>query len=706
MKTLFTFIAFLVMPLMAFSQHVSHIDSLYASLRAVSGVDRVDVYNALAWEYRKSYPDSTIYYGNQALYLLKELKIEGKKAQSLNYIGIAYHYKGDQVRSFDYYHMAMDEAIQHGDSIQYAHSLNSLGRLFLTQGDFLKSYDYYFTALGIFEELNDQEGLSYSYKSLSDLYQTQNNYAKAQEMSEKAFNIRLATGNVPGQISMLIELAQIQEYNKNYEKAFDYYLQAKVKAESINDGINIASINVGIANLYFAQEKYPESLIFAKKALNLAGDTKNLHLVALIYLQLAKIYYEERDFALAELYFKQALKASEKSREYSLRQEAYYFLSEICKSRGDIACSYENFQHSVKLRQILNDAEAARSIERLESRLEIEKRERENELLKANQARDQAMIDRQRTYNVALIIIVLAVVSLVINLWITSMRRRVDNQKLQRKNDHIAVQREEITQQNRKINQQNKELQKHNKALAELNKEKDTLMNIVAHDLKSPFSRINGIGELLTLSGLNEEQRNYVALLKSIAQSGIDLIRDLLDVNAFEYDRRKPEISKVDLHDLLIEKMKGFYADAKSKYIELKMEGADSPVFIKSDKIYLSRILDNLISNAIKFSDPGKPVILKAGRSDNHVFISIKDFGQGFSDEDKIHIYQKFTKLSAQPTAGESSNGLGLAIVKTLVDRLGAEIELETEVGKGSEFTIKFTPTRQEVTYENLISQN
>lgn len=687
-------------------QHVHYIDSLYLQLQKSDGLSRAEVWSALAWEYRKSYPDSTIHYSNMAIDLLRSQEPPHNAAMPLNFIGIAYHYKGDQVESFDYYHMAMDEAIRFGDSLQYAHSLNNLGRLFLTQGDFLKSYDYYFTALEIFEKMGDKDGQSYGYKSLSDLYQTQNNYEKAMEMTEKALKIRLDMGNLPGQISLLIELAQIHEHNGNYDKAFDYYLQAKVKAESINDVINIAAINTGISNLYFVQEKYPEAFIFAQKALKLVADSQNLNLAATIYLQLGKIFYQQNDFSQAEYYFRKCLATSEKSREFALRQEAYFFLAEICEARKDIRCSYENFQQYARLRQIMNDTEAARSIERLEARLEIEQREKENELLKANQARDQALLDQQRTYTVALVIIVLAVLALVINLWITSTRRRHDNQKLKRKNDHIAVQREEITLQNRKINEQNKDLQKHNRALADLNNEKDTLMNIVAHDLKSPFNRIKGIAELLSLTKLNEEQRGYVSVLRSITQGGLDLIRDLLDVNAFEYDRRKPEITRVDIHDLLLEKIKAFYADAKAKFIELKMEDADVPVFIESDKIYLSRILDNLISNAIKFSDAGKQVILKTGRVEKYVYISIKDFGQGFTDEDKQNIYRKFTKLSARPTAGESSNGLGLAIVKTLVDRLDARIELRTEAGEGSEFIIKFPVSKPEATFENLVSLN
>ncbi|MBL6448188.1 tetratricopeptide repeat-containing sensor histidine kinase [Fulvivirga sp. 29W222] len=671
-------------------QNISQIDSLYSALKRVKGVEQIDIYNALAWEYRKSHPDSTVYFSNKAIGLTKILKFEGKIAKSLNYIGVAYHYKGDQVKSFDYYNLAVEAAIRHNDSSQYAHSLNNLGRLFSTQGDFVKSYDYYFTALEIFERLNDKEGLSYCYKSLSELYQTQNNYKKALEMSQKALEIRLGTDNIPGQVSMLLEMAQIQEHNKNYEKAFDYYLQAKVKAESIDDFINIANINIGISHLYYIQHKFPEALIFAQKASNMAGNTGNLNLLSRIDTQLGKVYFIEENFDKARHYFSKVLETASRSRELMIQLDAYYYLAEICEQKGDVNCAYENFQRYAEVKQALNNAEMARAIERSEARLEIEKRDKENELLLANQARDQAVIDRQRTYNVTLVVIVVAIFALVINLWVTSRKRRRANEKLHQKNIHIARQQEEIREQNDMINAQNKVLHKHNQDLAELNNEKDTLMNIVAHDLKSPFNRIKGIGELLLLSGLTAEQRNYVKLLKSISQSGIDLIRDLLDVNAFEFDKRKPEISKVDIYSLLLDKVKGFYADAKSKQIELRLEGGESQIFINSDKVYLSRVLDNLISNAIKFSDPGNPVILSVGRTENYTFISVKDFGQGFTEEDKQNIYKKFTKLSAQPTAGESSNGLGLAIVKTLVDRLEAEIELKTEIDKGSEFIIKF----------------
>ena len=115
------------------------------------------------------------------------------------------------------------------------------------------------------------------------------------------------------------------------------------------------------------------------------------------------------------------------------------------------------------------------------------------------------------------------------------------------------------------------------------------------------------------------------------------------------------------------------------------------------DADYLGRIVDNLLTNAIKFSNRNSTVDVAAGKSNDQIWISIKDKGQGFSDKDKRDLFQKFKKLSSQPTAGESSNGLGLAIVKTLVDRMKGTIELISEKGKGSEFMIRVPASGKQI---------
>jgi signal transduction histidine kinase len=176
--------------------------------------------------------------------------------------------------------------------------------------------------------------------------------------------------------------------------------------------------------------------------------------------------------------------------------------------------------------------------------------------------------------------------------------------------------------------------------------------------------------------------------MNDATQSGLDLIKDLLDVHMLE-ENVEPTHSNFDISQFLLEKVGAFRPAAESKNIHLHIARVESER-IDLDADYLNRILDNLLTNAIKFSPKDSAIEVSAGRADNHLWISIKDQGPGFSDRDKQFIFQKFKKLSARPTAGETSNGLGLAIVKTLVDRLKGKIELISVQGKGSEFVIRF----------------
>ncbi len=681
-----------IAPLLSFSQNTVRIDSLAEVLESVGKRDTsiVDLYLQLGWEYRKSSPDSTILYSQKALELIERLNATNGIANAYNNLGIGYHYKGDNVKSFEFFSEALNQAKEYKDTLQYGHALNSLGRLYMSQGDFIKSYDSYFEALKIFQRMNDQGGIGYCYKSLAELYQTQNNFEKALEMSEKAFHIRVETNNLRGQISILIEIAGIYQQKQNFDKAFDHYLQAKVKAESIDDRISIASIDLGISKLYFEKDKYDESLIFGLKAQDEAGRTSNLDLLGKIQLQLGKVYFEQNKLPKSELFLNQVIKNTELGKEISLQRDAYYYLSEIAKKEQNIAESYDYFLRYSELDQALNSAEVARNIERLEAKFEIEKKDREYELLLVQQARDEAVISRQKIQNIALLATVVVVSTLLIFIWVMNNKRKAANLKLREKNEEIDAQREEIGRQNDYINNQNDKLQKRNTDLAQINQEKDTLMNIVAHDLKSPFNRIQGISELMKLSGLSDEQKNYNALLQDVSQSGINLIRDLLDVNSFEDGNQRKDISEVDAGDMLLEKAKYFYADAKAKNIEVITHVQDSHAHLMTDRVYLSRILDNLISNSIKFSNRDSQVVIGATKENDKIKIVVEDSGLGFSIEDKKHIYKKFTRLSAKPTAGESSNGLGLAIVKTLVDRLEGEIILDSSPGKGSKFTLLF----------------
>jgi signal transduction histidine kinase len=671
------------------AQNRTVIDSLKTSLINSSPSTKITVYNQLAWEYRKSYPDSTVIYSQKAIQLSKSgPELVGEIVKSLNFRGVGHFYKGENIKAFEYYQQAKDSALLYGDSLQYGYSLNNIGRLFFNQGNYVAAYDNFFRALEIFKAINDSVSLSYGYKSLAELYQSQDNFEKTLEMSLKTAEIRKSFNDPSGIISIYLEIADIYGKMENYNNSLKYFTQAYEVASKIDDEANLAIIKLSIARMNTERGQLGIALTNATEALESASNAKNVNLIIQIYSLLGEIHFYRNDNNQAKNYF---LKVNElaTNNDITFKQDAYFYLAKIYEKQGYTKEAFEYFKNYSALREKTENVNTAREIERLEGRLELDVKETENQLLKQNEETYKQVIQKQKAFNLALTATVILTIILLAIIWITANRRRKHNKILHLKNSKIEEQQKHITLKNKEIKAQNDELTIQNKELDDLNNEKDSLLSLVAHDMKAPFHRIKGLAELLRLSGLNEEQSQYVSMIRNNAKHGGYLINDLLDVNSTSTEKDSFETEKIDLKNLLEHTVSNFVVELTNKEIECKIE-CEPDIYIRTNRTYINRILENLVSNAIKFSNLESEVILRAGNTKKDFWISVKDFGPGFTEEDKRNIFMKFKKLSAKPTGGESSNGLGLAIVKTLVERLNGKINLETKVGEYSEFTLYF----------------
>ncbi|MEO1049968.1 MAG: tetratricopeptide repeat protein [Bacteroidota bacterium] len=690
MRGLFLYIVLLtcLSPIVS-AQNLSTIDSLKLELKRSSDDQKPEILNQIGWEHRLSHPDSTIFYCQKAISAAEVLKQPIEATKALNFIGLAYVYKGSYGDSYDHYTRALEQATVINDTAQIAYAYNNLGRLYLYHADPIKSYDYFFNALNLFEQLGNKKGMGYCYQSLVNLYDLQNDNKKAIEMAQNALDIRIELDNKRGQVSSYQELAFIYQKIDLLDSAQAYYLKAQSVAASIDDRISLAEVDLGLAHLYLTRNELPAALTTAEEALAVSQSANNRDLTSRIYLELGKIYLAQQRLDEAEYYLTLVTEFSKKAENFQIEKDAYYCLSRLYEQQNRKELALNFYQKYVVVKDSLRNVDNARAIEKLEARLEIEKRENESRL---RHAEHLLIIKQEKAKNIGLLVITGLILILLGFVWYNSKKRKIANRVLCYQKEKIEMQSGEIRKQNGKINEQNEKLKRRNDELAELNAEKDNLMSIVAHDLKSPFNKVKGLLELIKLSGsLNDEQSNYLTITKEVSLTGVNLIRDLLDVNEFGVEAKELQITKIDASKYLAEKIESYKAEFDFKNIKVHLTHSDEKVEVNLDELYFSRILDNLISNAIKYSEANTNVYLSAYYEDGHAHISIKDEGQGFSEEDKKHLYKKFQKLSAQPTAGESSNGLGLAIVKILVDRLGGEIKLISEKGKGSEFIISFS---------------
>jgi signal transduction histidine kinase len=235
------------------------------------------------------------------------------------------------------------------------------------------------------------------------------------------------------------------------------------------------------------------------------------------------------------------------------------------------------------------------------------------------------------------------------------------------------------------------------KKLIDLNKEKDLLLSMVAHDLRTPLHQIKSLIYLLDIPSLEltDEQEAFLIQIGDSADRMSEMIGSMLNTHALENKELDLSPKIVDVVKLVHYVANSFDFTASEKNIKITVEAQNGNHFIEVDKNYIIQILENLISNAIKFSDKGSVVRLQVHTHQKQTYIAVVDHGPGISEEDQEKMYGKFQRLSAKPTAGESSIGLGLSIVKKFVEAMNGEIHCKSKLGEGTSFTINFATKEQ-----------
>jgi signal transduction histidine kinase len=210
----------------------------------------------------------------------------------------------------------------------------------------------------------------------------------------------------------------------------------------------------------------------------------------------------------------------------------------------------------------------------------------------------------------------------------------------------------------------------------------------VSHELKIPMTSIKGYTDLLKLVGpLNEQQEQFVGIIRGNVERMSTLVSDLSDISRMETGRLKVELSIIDLRLLLPETLLNLRGQIEAKGQALTFELPDGLPPVRSDEIRLMQIIGNLVSNAHKYSPPGTPITVSGRAEGRNVRLSVQDRGYGMSPEDQAKLFSQFFR-SEEPNIREQTGwGLGLHITKRLVEILGGEMRVESELGKGSTFS-------------------
>ncbi len=241
-----------------------------------------------------------------------------------------------------------------------------------------------------------------------------------------------------------------------------------------------------------------------------------------------------------------------------------------------------------------------------------------------------------------------------------------------------------------KIKSKKKQVEEANKRLEAVSQEKNKYIGIAAHDIRNPLGNIYLLTNLLlndkSRSTLNLQQIEFIQLINKVSNSALSLLNNILDIAQIEAGTLRLNKEKQDYIGYLQEVIQMNQHIALQKGQTIKLVTSQPSIMLSFDKTYMSQVLLNLLTNAIKFSYKDALIQVVVTLQQGQVLTQVIDKGVGIREEDKERIFQPFEKAKNLPTAGESSSGLGLAIVKKVVEAHDGTIGVESEYNKGTTF--------------------
>ncbi|MBQ4267001.1 MAG: HAMP domain-containing histidine kinase [Clostridia bacterium] len=208
----------------------------------------------------------------------------------------------------------------------------------------------------------------------------------------------------------------------------------------------------------------------------------------------------------------------------------------------------------------------------------------------------------------------------------------------------------------------------------------------VSHEFKTPLSVIQNYATMLQDPELDEEKKQeYARVLCDTSKNLSELVSNILKLNKLENQQIFPEKKPFNLSEQLCECMLVYEAQFEKKKLEIELD-LDENLIIKADYDLLMHVWHNLFSNAIKFNCEEGKIFLKLERQANLAVVKVRDTGCGMTEETSKHIFEKF--YQGDTSRSTQGNGLGLALVKRVIDITGGDIQVQSEVGKGTEFIV------------------
>lgn len=519
-----------------------------------------------------------------------------------------------------------------------------------------------------------------------------------------------STNNVQGEINTLKLIGDIYHQTGGFTDALDYYFRILQRSEEFNKPAVSGSIYVSVGVVYGDLENFDASRDYLLKALCIFRDIDHPQGQAVCLNNLGSLCGQMKEFSEGLQYLHEAVELAERIGFTQIQMYSLIHLGETYRKLGDPDNALLCLHKGLALAESVEDKTAETECYRNFAELALAAG-------RTTDAMDSCRYALALAEELGIGLRVAELCRLYSEIWeahgdmtqalqwykrFHETDREYVNADTQQASRNLRMQFEvEKSQKEAEIHRLRtvelasalRELEAANNELKYLNQDKSEFMSIAAHDLRNPLIAVNNDLKSLRMEfdmlG-NDDILRITQRCERSTRRMLTLVANLLDYNAIELGGVRLVYEDVDWRSVVEQTIEVFQRRAFEKNIALSAVYAQQLPLVRVDRRSLGQIMENLVSNALKFSPSGTRVEVRLSTLSDVVRLEVRDEGPGLTDDDKKALFGKFRKLSAQPTAGEVSTGLGLSIVYALVTEMKGRVFCESEHGKGACFVVEF----------------
>ena len=618
--------------------------------------------------FRSEYAQAISHYELALSYYRKTDNVIGI-SRCLNNMGIIHKNRGDYVEALSVY----QESVVYLDSVRDAYDISqayiNMGNLFVLLGGYDRALEFFDKALEISEQNNYLHNISLSLSNSGVLQNKIGNYDEALSLYQRSLVVSRSLNDPVQTSNCLINIGTNYADMGEPERGLEYVQEGMEKKIELGDDRTISNCYIHLADIYFMMEEYEKAIELFHRAIPIKEQLDEPDGLIRSYLGLGSGALEQGRYSDATHMADMALEIAREIRAMEYIAQGYLIKREIAVNQGNYRSAYHyEMQHHLYTDSLMDEATSKAAME-MEFRTRSRVLQQENENLKIQSKLDNLLV-RKRTsvFHSSLVIVSVLLLALILVLY---FMRRHKNASLKLEEKNLV-----ITKQNLKLDQ--------------VNKTKDRMMSIIAHDLRGTIgNQLTAVEVLNRIEGDSKveiDRKRLLGNLKNSASYSLELLENLLHWSRLEEGASNYHPEEVKLNTLVSNCLSLYSESAKNKELTLDMDIAET-ITCNFDKIMMETIYRNLISNAIKFSTPGRSITIGLKKTEGKVHFRVADQGIGMSEDDLNKLAQNGGN-TRRGTANEKGAGMGLSLVREFTKIHNGELFITSEPDKGSTFEV------------------